>query len=90
MINQYSTHLRSSKLEETMRSQKQEAWYNDQKCISVHKDVHNKLNRVRDEYIKRYHRNITLGYIVEMLLINDEVIANIYNEVLEQTRSTHE
>ena len=64
-----------------MRSPKQEAWYNDQKCISIHKDVHDKLNRVRDEYIKRYHRNITLGCIIEMLLNDDEVITNIYNKV---------
>lgn len=68
-------------LEETMRSKKQEAWYSDQKCVSIHKDVHDKINRVRDEYVKRYHRNIALGYIVEMLLSNDEVITNIYNEV---------
>ena len=64
-----------------MRSKKQEAWYSDQKCISVHKEVHDKLTSVRDEYIKRYHRNITLGYIVEMLLSDDEVITCIYNEV---------
>ena len=66
-----------------MRSKKQEAWYNDQKCVSVHKNVHNKLNLVRDEYIKRYHRNITLGYIVEMLLSHDEIITGIYDEVLQ-------
>ena len=64
-----------------MRSKKQDAWYSDQKCISVHIDVHNKLSRVRDEYVKRYHRNITLGYIVEMLLSRDEIITGIYNEV---------
>lgn len=64
-----------------MRSNKQEAWYSDQKCISIHKDVHDKINRVRSEYVKRYHRNITLGYIVEMLLSNDFVVTNIYNEV---------
>lgn len=66
-----------------MRSKKQEAWYSDQKCISVHKDVHNKLNQVRDEYVKRYHRNITLGYIVEMLLSHDDIITGLYNEVLQ-------
>ena len=80
-------------MEEIMRSKKQDtcnvhekkAWYNDQKCISVHRDVHNKINHVRNEYVKRYHRNITLGYIVEMLLSHDEIITGIYNEILQTT-----
>lgn len=77
----FNIYAHDNMLEEIMRSKKQEAWYSDQKCISIHRDVHNKLTHVRDEYVKRYHRNITLGYIVEMLLSNDDVITNIYNEV---------
>lgn len=63
-----------------MRSEKQEQWYADQKCISIKKDTHEVLNRVRIAYIKQYHRNITLGSIIEMLLNNDSVITAIYNE----------
>lgn len=67
--------------EDIMRSDKQEQWYTDQKCVSIRKEIHSDLNRIRDEYVKRYHRNITLGYIIEMLLSNDSIITGIYNEI---------
>ena len=67
--------------EDNMRSDKQEQWYTDQKCVSIRKEIHSDLNRVRNEYVRRYHRNITLGYIIEMLLSDDPIITGIYNEI---------
>lgn len=64
-----------------MRSEKQERWYAEQKCISISKETHEILNDIRDEYKRRHRRNITLGYIVEMLMTNDKIITDIYNEI---------
>ena len=68
-----------------MRNLKQEQWYADQKTVSINKDIHSELACVRNMYIKRYHRNITLGNIIELLVRNDEIITAIYNEY----KSTH-
>lgn len=63
-----------------MRNTKQEQWYADQKTVSINKDIHSELTCVRNMYIKRYHRNITLGNLIELLIRNDAVITAIYNE----------
>lgn len=63
-----------------MRNLKQEQWYADQKTVSINKDIHSELTDVRNMYIKRYHRNITLGSLIELLIRNDAVITAIYNE----------
>ena len=63
-----------------MRNTKQEQWYAGQKTVSINKDIHSELTDVRNMYIKRYHRNITLGNLIELLIRNDAVITAIYNE----------
>ena len=63
-----------------MRNTKQEQWYADQKTVSINKDIHSELTCVRNMYIKRYRRNITLGNLIELLIRNDAVITAIYNE----------
>lgn len=63
-----------------MGNLKQEQWYADQKTVSINKDIHNALTCVRKMYIKRYHRNITLGNIIELIIRNDTIITALYNE----------
>lgn len=66
------------KQEQLLSSNKQ--WYADQKTVSINKDVHNELTCVRKMYIKRYHRNITLGNIIELIIRNDAIITALYDE----------
>lgn len=62
-------------------SDKRKEWFEGQRCVSICNEIHEALARVRSIYIKRYHRNIALGNIIELLLNNDSAITEIYNEV---------
>lgn len=65
-----------------MTSEKKKEWFGKQRCVSIRDEVHDNLTKVRDLYIKRYHRNIALGNIIELLLLNDAIITALYNEVI--------
>lgn len=50
------------------------------KHIAINDIYHKRLSLVRKLYIDRYHRNIPLGIISEMLYDQDPVIRKLYDE----------
>jgi hypothetical protein len=64
-----------------MITDKKKEWFAGQHCVSIRNEIHANLTKVRELYIKRYHRNITLGNIIELLLTSDDIITALYKEV---------
>lgn len=42
--------------------------------VCIRRELYDELKEIRKEYIHEYHRNITIGYLIEMLFNNDPII----------------
>lgn len=59
-----------------------EKWNADFKTIKISRALHERLYKLRDAYRNQTRRNITADEILDRLIVGDEIISNLYQQII--------